>query len=64
MTEEEQRVINDKQQECNTRKQKTNAGTPQQVAKQNEHRRKVYLDQRTKKWKREAANRDISKYPK
>ena len=34
------------------------------VAEQKDKRRKVYLDQRTKKWKREAANRDISKYPK
>ena len=64
MTEEEQTVINDKQREYNTQKRKTNAGTRHQVAKQKEHRRKVYLDQRTKKWNREAANHDISKYPK
>ena len=64
MTEEEHKVINDKQREYNTRKRKTNAETPQQVAKQKEHRHKVYLDQRTKQWKREAANCDISKYPK
>ena len=38
--------------------------TPQQVAEQKQKRRKVCLDQRTKKWKREAANRDVSKYPK
>ena len=45
MTEEEQTVINDKQREYNTQKRKTNAGTRHQVAKQKEHRRKVYLDQ-------------------
>ena len=37
---------------------------PQQVRKQKENRRKVYLDQRIKKWKREAANCNVSKYSK
>ena len=38
--------------------------TAEQRQEATQKRHKVYLDQRTIKWKREAANRDVSKYPK
>merc|ERR1711966_87436 len=68
------RVAEDNQKCCNKRlaissqqvaeenqncRNKRLAMTPEHVTQQKDKRRKVYLDQKTKKWKRAAANCDV-----
>ena len=53
--------ITDEQKQAAKQKRQNVTDEQKQAAKQK--RRKLYFDQRTKKWKREAANRDVSKYP-
>ena len=66
MTEEQHKALNEKKRKAMqiARKRQANVRSLQQVVDQKQKRRKLYLEQRTKKWKRETTNRDVSKYPK
>ena len=56
MTDEQKQAAKQK------RRHRNMTDEQRQAAKQKRH--KLYIDQRTKKWKIAAANRDVSKYPK